>query len=387
MATIESVKKLVAEQRKAQEDAPNPNAERFAEIDEAHTEAVRSGNAPGERMAIMVIAMAAADGDAERAIRIINDDYKRSDMIPQIERTMSAQNPESGGYLAPERWHDEIIPYVHDTALLPSLGVRILDNPTGNISMARVSAAANVHWKAPEGGRIKQTKTKFGRLNLRDKTCAGLVSVTNKLMRIGGPSFVNFIDNDLRVAVGTGIDKGAWFGDGSEDEPAGLFSKIIDVAGVNKVDLSTTFDPDSLVDMIVAHFKAKGTAVNLRWAASVGVWGALMKMRYATGGPHIFQEELSRGTLMGIPFHWGTALEVDGDTSGKLGLADWNEYILAPSRPVEIAKSAEAAYYDEDGSITAAFPNDETIIRVIFGGDMGPRRLQSFTLAKSVKLN
>lgn len=391
-ATIEEIRKLAnaqaAENRAAVATGKvvNPNEERFAKINEAVAEAKREGYKPGERMALMTIALAAADGDPDKALRSLSDTYGQRAMVESIERTMSQQNPQEGGYLVPERWSDEIIPFTRDSALLVSLGIRTIENPTGDLSMARVSAVANTYWKAPEGGKIKTSKPKFGRLRLRDKACASIVPVTNKLMRNAGPSLENFIETDLRAAVAVGIDSAGWFGTGGEDEPVGLFnSKIIDSPGVNKVSLST-FDDDSLVKMLLKHMEAKGTMVNLQWAMGPAVWAKLMTMKYANGGPHIFRDEMSRGTLMGVPFKYGTIIPRKDANTGYLALADWNEYILAPSRPIELAKSSEAAYYDEDGNITAAFGNDETVIRVLWGGDMGPRRLQSFTLSNDVNI-
>lgn len=391
-ANLENVRKMVLDRTKAdREEAkgkPNPNEERFAQINEAVVEAKREGYNPGERMALMTIALAAADGDPERAIKHIADVLKRKAMADEIARTMSQQNAQEGGYLVPERWSDEIIPYIRDMALLVALGIRTIDNPTGDLSMARVSAVANVHWKAPEGGKIKTTKPKFGRLRLRDKACAALVPVTNKLMRNGGTSLANFIDGDLRAAVAVGIDQAGWFGSGGEDEPTGLFNpKILNADGVNKVDLST-FNDDSLVRLILAHMEGRGTSVNLKWAFGPSVWAALMMMKYSGGSAHIFRQEMAEhGTLMGIPFAYGPIIGRKNPTTGYLALADWNEYILAPSRPIELAKSSEAAYYDEEGNLVAAFGNDETVIRVIWGGDMGPRRLQSFTLSDNVDLS
>lgn len=391
-ATIEEVRKLAKEQQAENRAAvasgkiTNPNEERFAKINEAVIEAKREGYKPGERMALMTIALAAADGDPDKAMRTIADSYGQRAMVEAIERTMSQQNPQEGGYLVPERWSDEIIPFTRDSALLVSLGIRVLENPTGDLSMARVSAVANTYWKAPEGGKIKTSKPKFGRLRLRDKACASIVPVTNKLMRNGGASLENFIETDLRAAVAVGIDTAGWFGSGGEDEPTGLFNtKIIDAAGVNKVSLST-FDGNSLVKMMLKHMEAKGSMVNFQWAMGPAVWAKLMTIENTGGTRYIYRDEMASGTLMGIPYKYGTIIPRVSTNVGYLALADWNEYILAPSRPIELAKSNEAAYYDEDGNITAAFGNDETVIRVLWGGDMGPRRLQSFTLSNDVNI-
>jgi HK97 family phage major capsid protein len=379
----------VKHDRDKAKDQPNPNAERFAQIEQAAVECVRSGNRPGERLALMTVALAAADGNAERANKILRDRYGRPDMVPEIERAMSQQNPTEGGYLVPEKWTDEVIPAIKDQALLVNLGVRVLENPTGDLSMARVSASAAAYWKAPEGSKIKATKAKFGRLRLRDKSFAAIVPVSNKLMANAGVSFANFLEGDLLSSVAVLVDKGGWFGKGGEDEPLGLFDPKLcnGTSGVNKVSLST-FDEDALVDLMLAHMEANGTMVNLQWAFGPAVWAKLMKMKYGTSGEggHIFREEMTKGTLMGVPFKYSNIIKRKDPSTGYLALADWNEFIFAPSRPIQLAKTTEGGYYDDEGNPVLVFGTDETAIRITGGADMGPRQMHSFTLADDVDL-
>lgn len=381
--TLESVRKLVTDSQKRDAGRPNPNAERFAQIAKAPDQARAAGYQPGERLGRMFRALPAADFCVEKAIQIIADQYGDRATADEISRTMSQQNPEHGGYLVPETYTDEFIGLIRDQALLTQFMPRILPNPTGTLHMSRQSTGVSVAWKAPEGGTIKASHPKFGRVTFRDKTCTILVPVANKLIRTTNGAIDRFVDSDIRAAFAHGIDRAGFFGAGGEWEPDGLFTKIIKMTGsggVNTFSLATV-GVEALVDAIVKHYEALGTFTNLQWAFGPSLWGELMKEKDGNGNFYLMNE-MSRGTLMGIPFKFGSMIGRKSANVSYAALADWNEYLILPTRPLEIAKSDVAAYYDATGTLTAAFGTDETVVRGIWSGDMGPRRLNSFTLCE-----
>jgi HK97 family phage major capsid protein len=381
-ATLESVKKKIGALGKRDEARANPNDKRFDQVADALEGAMSRGYQPGERLGLAIIAVAqAGQSKAEGALRWLNDTVKDKTMVADIERTMNQVNPKEGGMFVPEAWSDEVVPFLRDKTILLQMAIRIIDNPTGDLSLSRVVAAMRAYWKAPEGGRVKTTGSKLGRLRLRDKALACIVPVSSKLFR-NTTNIRQFIRDELDMSFATAIDEAAFFGTGGEDEPLGIFA----YPGITTVSLST-FTADSLVAMILAHDTALGTMNNPCWVLSPAVWAKLMNMQYANNGGYVFRDEMTRGTIMGIPFKKSTIIKDASPTAGRLMLADWNEYILAPSRPLELLESREGSYYNDAGNVVSMLAEDEVGVRAIWGGDMGPRLLKSFTVSNNVAIS
>lgn len=110
---------------------------------------------------------------------------------------------------------------------------RQLNGLVGNIDIPKQTAGASGYWVGEDTAPTASNAT-FDTLKLRMKTVAGNTYVTRNMLKQTTLDMEAFVREDLAAALALALDKAAFYGTGSDNEPKGL-SKI---TGINSVEFT-----------------------------------------------------------------------------------------------------------------------------------------------------
>ena len=110
---------------------------------------------------------------------------------------------------------------------------RQLNGLVGNIDIPKQTAGASGYWVGEDTAPTTSNAT-FDTLKLRMKTVAGNTYVTRNMLKQTTLDMEAFVRVDLAAALALALDKAAFYGTGSDNEPKGI-SKI---TGINSVEFA-----------------------------------------------------------------------------------------------------------------------------------------------------
>jgi HK97 family phage major capsid protein len=122
------------------------------------------------------------------------------------------------------------------------------------------------------------------------------------------------------------------------------------------------------------------------WTFSPRSLNALMGIQTTTGA-FVYRDELSKGTLFGIPYEVSTQVPVNlgaGNVKSEVYLADGDELALGQGPQLQIALSEDATFVDAAGKTISAFQRDLTLLRVINEVDLVARHDLAIAILKDV---
>jgi predicted phage gp36 major capsid-like protein len=303
-------------------------------------------------------ALALTKGNVGQAIDLATKGAKDFKADPMIAKALTSGDAASGGFLLAPEMSDEII-----DLLLPRTTVRKhIDNvqelSSGQVNVPKLTSGAAVSWGA-EVAAIAETEQAFGQVALIAKQEKVLIPVSNTLMRRGGPRVQAIVRNDALRQMTIGEDSKFLRGDGTGSAPKGLRTKLMQ-ANVAMTKPWWTFSPRSL--------------------------NALMGIQTTTGA-FVYRDELSKGTLFGIPYEVSTQVPVNlgaGNVKSEVYLADGDELALGQGPQLQIALSEDATFVDAAGKTISAFQRDLTLLRVINEVDLVARHDLAIAILKDV---
>lgn len=368
----------------------DPNAERWAKVIEAVERGVKKGYEPGQRGARVVRAYLASGENVSGTMDLLRK-WGSEDIVTDLERSLQLSRPDGVGLLIPEEYSDEFIPLLRPYSTIAAIMPREVTMKYGTLNFARVSTGTLAYWRPPQANIKQASAPVAGRLTLQEKALTMLVPFPNRLLESNAAVADQFILQDMLAGGGQKLDEAFVKGSGDEYEPLGLVN--YSVSGSNKTPLNNmaggAFAWDLPIKMIETHRNADGTMVRPFFLMNWTLWRLLMTATTGSAGFLGWTQELAtRNTILGVPVfptrHIATSAAANNPTTLVLG--DAQEYLLGiAGGGFRVARSTEAAYYDASGTLVGAFPNNETVARAIWSGDMGVRQHKSFTLNTGVQ--
>lgn len=345
---------------------------------------------PGVMFGRVLRAVAAAkklkkDGTQDAPIRAMTDLYKDKElskwMEVEFEKALSAGNPSEGGYLVAETLAAGIVDIVTNRMIAMKLGATSLDMPTGNIRISRALTGATSYYGVENVGENASEPT-FGDLKLAAKKLYTFVPISNDLLKSTSLSVDMFVRNDAARASTLRKEQAFWNGNGSEDSPRGLKYYTGDSNSYNNltdVTISGALTADNILTFILALINGKieiDDMGSFGWALAAQLWRDLMNAKATTNQYLLREEMVTSGTLMGFPFHYTQFLRPNttaGTQTFDAYFGDWAQVIMGTQGMPEVDASTEASYLNSSGTLTSAYSNDQTIVRVIDRHDFGLR--------------
>jgi HK97 family phage major capsid protein len=339
----------------------------------------QKGLTPAVRMGRFIKALAAGRGDRASTVAFAKQMYDGDEMsIGFIEKAMGATVPSDGGYFVPNVLASEVIPYLYNKIVVRNAGARVVPMPNGNMTVSRFDATATGYWIG-ENQAITKSQPTIGSIKLNVKKAAGLVPISNDLIRSADISADQFITDDLVMVMKALLDYNALYGTGTQYKPAGLDTLI---ASGNKAGGTTTAmtynDPYNLKRLVE---RANTPMVSPGYICNSDMETWISNFRTTTGA--LVFPEVAQGKLLGKPLHVTNAIVSGGTTYGTdlysdLWYGDWSEFLWGEQMALMIDASREASYSDGGTNNISAFASDQTVIRAIALCDFNIRHTTSF---------
>lgn len=345
--------------------------------------AVAEKPAPGIMFARITASLAAAQMDqraaADHAQKIWGDE------TGQIVANMEQATNTKGGFLVDTAYSSDFIELLRPHVVIRQLGARSIAMPDGNITMRKKTAGSSASYV---GERVPApiTGLTVDQISMSAKRLTALVPITNQLIRRSSFGVDAMVRDDLLESVSVKEDQQFLRGTGSATAPAGLLNLI--VAGNV---LTMTAAPDlAKVTADLNRLRLKVLNANIPMTSP----GWIMSWRtrlYLSGlrdgnGNFAFPSIDANNTLLGYPIGTTTSVPDNlgaGTNESEIYFGDFAQFLIGDTYNVTIAASDVAAY-DDNGTIRAAFSNDETVIRIIQEHDTDVRYDTAFAVLNGV---
>ncbi|WBQ15032.1 phage major capsid protein [Sphingobium yanoikuyae] len=320
---------------------------------------------PGAMVGRIAVAIAATGGNDQRAMAH-HAQQVWGEETGQIVANMEQSTNTKGGYLVDTDYSRDFIDLLRPQVVIRRLGARSVPMPDGNLTMRKKTAGTQASYV---GERVPAPTTdmQVGQLTMNAKKLMALVPITNQLIRRASFGVDNLVRDDLLSSAAVKEDQQFLRGAVATGAPTG--ARYLAAAGNV---LAMTADPDLLTvssdlsRLILAVKNANLPMLSCGWVMSPTVKEFLANLRDGNGNivyPSIEANNTLKGYQIGETTSVPDNLGVGGNES-ELYFGDWSQFLIGDTYQVALAASTEAAY-DDNGTIRAAFSNDETVIRLI----------------------
>ena len=320
---------------------------------------------PGAMVGRIAIAIAATGGNDQRAMANHVQGIW-GDETGQIVANMEQSTNTKGGYLVDTDYSRDFIDLLRPQVVIRRLGARSVPMPDGNLTMRKKTAGTQASYV---GERVPAPTTdmQVGELTVNAKKLMALVPITNQLIRRASYGVDSLVRDDLLSSAAVKEDQQFLRGAVAAGAPTGARY----LAATGNV-LTMTASPSlvtvssDLSRLILAVKNANLPMLSCGWVMSPTVKEFLANLRDGNGNivyPSIEANNTLKGYQIGETTSVPDNLGVGGNES-ELYFGDWSQFLIGDTYQVALAASTEAAY-DDNGTIRAAFSNDETVIRLI----------------------
>lgn len=338
---------------------------------------------PGVLGGRIVRAFLLGDEKMSNVPEIIRTVYKDAKCADFVARTLETSNPTKGGLLVvPEIAVSEFIDRLYQEAVLFPLCRRI-PMASGSVMIPGFSSGPNMGW-VNETSNNRASSASFKGLTLNSKKAFVAVPISNDLLEEGSIDADMIVADDIVRVLAELVDSQLFNGTRTQYAPGGLFTNTL----ITNTSLGAAVDAD-LPATIVARVMARKVNVdkaNFRWFFNHSVWEDFYNLK-ATTGSYLLRDEMDRGMLLGFPYSVTTHItnEVASYSPTKIVFGNPKEMFLGVNRELRFERSKEAAYYDENGNVAAAFSKDVTLIKGTFKMDAEVRRAEAWDITTNVR--
>lgn len=337
---------------------------------------------PGIGFARVVTSMAACDMDQTAAAAHAESIWGTE--TGQIVANMEQATNIKGGFLVNTEYSSDFIGLLRPRVVVRQLGARSVPMPEGNLTMRKKTGGSTAGYLG-ERQPAPVTGVTVGQINMSAKRLAALVPITNQLIRRASIGVEAMVRDDLVESVSVKEDQQFLRGVGSAAAPTGLRNLI-----VNNHVLTMTANPDlakvtsDLSRLRLAVLNSNIPMTSCGWIMSYRTKLFLEGLRDGNG--NFAFPTVASGTLYGYPIGVSTSVPDNlgaGGNESELYFGDFAQFLIGDTLQVAIAASDTAAY-DDNGTIRAAFSNDETVIRIITEHDTQVRYDAAFAVLTGV---
>ena len=331
-----------------------------------------------------------------------------------VTKALVASVGASGGFFVPPDYIPDYIEILRAKARVRAAGPRTLPMPRGTLRLPAQTSAASASY-GPEDKKIATSQQTTGALVATFKKLAGLVPISNDLLRYADPAIDAFVRDDLVKVMALREDLAFLTGDGTQDTPRGYLSfasayalanagaagawsssaNSTAASGGNFITSSETYTETTVVSELGGAANKLDTAnvpeEKRAWFMHPRTRNYLYDLLNSLG-VYVFRDELNQGKLRNYPVFTTTQIPTNiYDATGTntdcsfVILAEMTESMLFDAMTLELAVSREGAYYDANAVLQSAFQNDETLIRAIAEHDFLMRHDASVAVIQFVR--
>jgi HK97 family phage major capsid protein len=330
-------------------------------------------------------------GDPRTAAqRTIHDTYRDPILAKYldqtIERDLSANIPNEGGYLIPEVVLDDLIELLYPRITVFKLGAVEVPMPAGNFSMPVILSGSSADYIGESQAIQNQNGPRIGMQSWTANKLAALVPISNDMLRVASARADRIVVNDVTKAMAVRMNRASFQDDGTANTPRGLKYE----QGLVSVTLSGNFTSDHVPEFFAALEDQNSDIDSMiapGWAFNHKFWKYLQTLKDLNGQYYYRSTGFGYANNSGASskarpkFFEGYPLETTqliassgaGPYTSDAYFGDWSEYWVPRQGMMEIDAS-DAAAYSTSGGLVSAFSQDQTVIRVIDKHTMGMRQ-------------
>jgi HK97 family phage major capsid protein len=174
------------------------------------------------------------DGDGEQAepfsvgralqALLLND---RSVLNDGEQRALFGGQDDAGGYLLTSALASQVLDLARAASVCMRAGALTVPMESSELRLARLTADPTTSWRA-ETVRVPASNPSFDQITLRARTCAAVVPISLEAIE-DCANVASILEQSLRGAMGSALDKACLIGSGVGAEPGG----IVNATGTN----------------------------------------------------------------------------------------------------------------------------------------------------------
>lgn len=232
----------------------------------------------------------------------------------------------------------------------------------GSLTIGRQNGAATAAWVG-EGDNIATSQPSFGELQLQAKKLAALVPLSNDLLRNPSTGIEALVRDDILAVMARKLDLALLEGSGAAHEPRGMNLWV----HTDNQFADTGTDAENMIADLAKAIRlvdaANVTMVNPAFIMHPRTRWAIAAAMNSVSGDHPFLDEMSRGSILGIPVRTTSGMTASG-SDYKIYFAAWGHGVLGIDLETQVEVMPNAAYYD-GSAIRSGVSRDESVVRAI----------------------
>lgn len=326
----------------------------------------------------------------EATARAIHDVYRDRDTASwytkSIERDLSSNISQEGGYLIPTQAQDDLIELLYPMCPAMQLGATEVPCESESMTMPYVKQGTTAEYLGT-GDETETSDVEFGEASWKVQKLGTIVAINNDVANSKSARADLIVARDLARQAAIRMNKAIFQDDGSLNRPRGLLYEN----GLIDVNLSgSDFSPDD-VPAIFAELADQNmdleTMLAPAWCMSHRFWEYLQKLKNLDGSYYYrstgFDYAQSGGAASpknaqsweGYPKKVTQLIlsSGSGPYTTTLFYGDWSEYLILRKGMMSISSSTEAAY-KVGGVMKSAFQSDKTLLRLLDNHGLGMRQ-------------
>jgi len=188
----------------------------------------------------------------------------------------------------------DIVEFLRPNTVAEAAGATILTGLSGNLDLPRHSTSVTPDYKA-ETGALDEVTGAMEAIQLRPRRVGAFSIYSQQLLAQSSAAIDQFIANDLAASIATEIDKMAFNGSGSSNEPTG----ILNVSGIGDVAGGTNGAVPSFANIVELESDVAGANAlrgSLAYVTTPGIVGALKTATVDSGsGRFVIEGMMANG--------------------------------------------------------------------------------------------
>lgn len=315
-----------------------------------------------------------------------------ADKIAKREITLNSANASQGGILIPDVTPDEIIDLLRPVTTFLAGGPRRVPMPGGVYKQPAAATGATAAYRG-ETKRKPVSAPTFRAISMSAKLLAGIVPVSDQLLRWAPAYLRGWVEDDLRQALGQTMDLAMYRGEGTEYTPRGIF----EIDGIYRIDAFGDNNPT------IQEIEATAAALELRmynsnlplirpeWRMSYDLLVYLQNLRDGLGNR--YYPELGEG--VGDTMRWrNKPVRATTNMPNNLGastdemelaLVDFGHVLYGETLGMQMATSNEASVVLPSGQTINAFQDNITLFRAEMEHDVDLRYAEAVGVAEGIR--
>ena len=345
-----------------------------------------------EKAGFLAVAMVKAKQDglgtsargAFKALEEAGFSHLAKEFAGSQNKALNAGSAAAGGIFVPDEVSNEIIDILRPQTTFLQGDPRRVNFDRGNYHVPAAATGATAYWRG-EGRPIQPSQPTFRDIDMSAKFLGALVPITDQLLRWSRIDIASWVERDMAEAMGQELDRAAYFGAGTVNEPMG----ILNIQGIGSVQSTGSSVAQIETDASKLELNMMNTNLPMNraaWLMSPRSLVFLQNLRDGNGNRYFPELMQATPTWRNKPVRTTTSVGVTygiGTNESLVALINYGDVFYGESRSLVFKVSDEASYV-KNGQTVSAFQNELTLIRATTEVDVSMKYLEAVQVLRGV---